>query len=73
MKAHEEWSCRTAPFASHWHSPRRLSGETAEVRPIVSWPFALVLFGLAAALIAAAAGYPDFFAAGLDHLGAEAP
>jgi len=50
-----------------------LPSETAEVRPIVSWPVGLVLLGLAAALIAAAARYPDFFATGLDHLGAAAP
>jgi hypothetical protein len=53
--------------------PTPLPAETAEVRPVVSWPFAVVLLGLAATLIAAAAGYPDFFATGLDHLGAAAP
>jgi hypothetical protein len=38
-----------------------------------SWPFALMLLGLAAVLIATAAEYPDFFAVGLDHLRAEVP
>jgi hypothetical protein len=44
-----------------------------EKRRAASWPFALMLLGLAAVLIATAAEYPDFFAVGLDHLGAEVP
>jgi hypothetical protein len=47
--------------------------EIAEIRQFVSWPFGLALLGLAAALIAAGAEFPDFFAASLGHLGAEAP
>ena len=47
--------------------------ETEEKGRAASWPFALMLFGLAAVLIATAAEYPDFFAVGLDHLGAEIP
>ena len=47
--------------------------ETAQIGSIVLWPFGLVLLGLAAALIAAGAEFPDFFAAGLGQFGAEAP
>ena len=47
--------------------------EVTEIRPVVSRPFGLVLLGLAAALIAAAAEFPAFFAAGLGHFGVAAP
>jgi hypothetical protein len=47
--------------------------DTEEKGRAASWPFALMLLGLAAVLIATAAEYPDFFAVGLDHLGAEVP
>jgi hypothetical protein len=47
--------------------------EIAEIRPFVSWPFGLVLLGLAAALIAAGAEVPDLFAASVGRFGAEAP
>ena len=47
--------------------------EVTEIRPVASWPFGLVLLGLAAALIAASAEFPDFFAADLGHFGVEVP
>jgi hypothetical protein len=47
--------------------------EVTEIRPVASWPFGLVLLGLAAALIAASAEFPDFFAADLGHFGIEVP
>jgi hypothetical protein len=47
--------------------------EVTDIRPAASWPFGLVLLGLAAVLIATAAGFPDFFAAGLGQFGVEAP
>ena len=47
--------------------------ETEEKGRAASWTFSLMLLGLAAVLIATAAAYPDFFAVGLDHLGAEVP
>jgi hypothetical protein len=49
------------------------SGEVGETRPTASWPLALTLLSVAVALIAGAAGYPNFFAAALDQLGAAAP
>ena len=56
---------------NHWLLS--LPAETEEKGRAASWPFALVLLGLAAVLIATAAEYPGFFAVGLDHLGAEVP
>jgi len=50
-------------------SPR----EAGEARPVSSWPFGLMLLGLAAVLIIAAAGTPDFFAVRLHDLGAQTP
>ena len=47
--------------------------EVTDIRPAASWPFGLVLLGLAVVLIATAAGFPDFFAAGLGQFGVEAP
>ena len=47
--------------------------DVTETRPIASWPFGLMLLGLAAALIATAGGFSDFFAAGLGQFGADAP
>ena len=47
--------------------------EVTDRKPAASWPFGLALLGLAAALIATAAGFPDFFAAGLGQFGAAAP
>ena len=47
--------------------------ETEENGRAASWSFGLMLLGLAAVLIATAAEYPDFFAVGLGHLGAEVP
>jgi len=47
--------------------------DVIETRPVASWPFGLVLLGLAAALIVTAAGFPDFLAADLGRFGVEAP
>jgi hypothetical protein len=49
------------------------SPKADNILPATAWCFALVLLGLAAALIMLATEFPEFFVGGLDHFGPDVP